>query len=103
MKSTRYEIVGTETPLSGGKGIDSPSSDPRSGQFEMVGTHTHMSRKPIMSPSANPPEGSYEIMGTEVSLSRKAVKGWGDAAKLTMSPAMLEASNNAAERKGRRK
>lgn len=102
-KNTRYEIVGTEQPMNSGKGIDSPSADPKSGSWQDVGTSVSMGRKSIHSPSANPPEGSYDIIGDQAKLSRTAVKGWGDAAKLTMSPVAIDQSNNAAQRKGRRK
>jgi hypothetical protein len=100
--SDRYQIVGTEERL-GKTAIPSPSANPKSGEFQYVGDCEEFSRKPIHSPSANPREGSYQIMGSEIPISRTAVKGWGNAASLTMSPASLDQSNNAAQRKGRRR
>lgn len=100
--ANKWDIIGTEKPLNSGRGIPSPSADPRSGTWQKVGTEQAMSRKIIHSPSANPPQGSYQIMGSEIKLSRTAVKGWGDAAQLTMSPPAVAQSDNAAQKKGRR-
>jgi hypothetical protein len=98
----RWEIIGTEQPL-GRRAVSSPSSDPRGGEWQKVGDEIDFSRRSIHSPSANPPQGTYQIMGQQIPISRTAVKGWGNAASLTMSPTCLDQSNNAAQRKGRRR
>ena len=101
--SKRYEIVGTEEPLRQSPPVASPSSDPRSGQFQMVGTGVRMSKRSIQSPSSNPRGGMTEIVGDQISLSRTPVKGWGNAAHLQMSDRAHEQSKTAAGGAGSRK
>jgi hypothetical protein len=91
----KYQITGDEIKL--GKGPNgTPSSDPRSGQFQLIGDNTSMSKKSIQSPSANPPSGQFQIVGDETRMARTPVKGWGNAANLTMSHRAIEQSKTAA-------
>lgn len=100
-----YQIVGTpEKKVShGNRPVTSPSSNPKSGQFQMVGTQQAIGRTPVHSPSANPPSGQFQIIGTEKPMSRAAVKGWPQPPGTPMSPVAVDASNNAAQRGGKRK
>ena len=102
-KGSRYQIVGTELPISQSPDVPSPSSDPRSGQFQMVGTNVSMGRKSIQSPSSNPRGGTSQIVGDQIPLNRTPVKGWGDAASLVMSRRSHEQSKTAAGGGGRKK
>lgn len=99
----RYEIIGTEEPLRQSPPVGSPSSDPRSGQFQLVGTNLNMSEKSIQSPSSNPRGGETQVIGDEISLSRTPVKGWGNAAHLQMSDRAHEQSKTAAGGAGRKR
>lgn len=98
----RIQVVGTEEKLSQSPAHSSPSSDPRSGQFQMVGTNVPMGHKGITSPSANPRGGMTQVVGTEAMLSRSPVKGWGNAASLTMSDQAHAQSRTAAGEGGRK-
>ena len=102
-KNSRWEILGTETPVSQNPPVASPSSDPRSGQFQMTGDAIRMGRGSVQSPSANPKEGSRDIMGDQTSMSRNPVKGWGNAAHLTMSDRAHQQSKTAAGGGGRKR
>lgn len=102
-KGSRFEIVGTEMPLSQASPVGSPSADPRSGEFQLIGTNTRMSERSIQSPSSNPRGGQTQVVGDEISLSRTPVKGWGNAAHLTMSDRAHEQSKTAAGGAGRKR
>lgn len=94
-KNSRYEIVGTEQPIKQSPPVASPSSDPRSGQFELIGDAVRMVHKSVQSPSADPTSGQFQVVGDSISMSRTAVKGWGNAAYLQMSDRAQEQSRTA--------
>lgn len=93
-KSNRIQVVGTEKPVSQNPPVGSPSSDPRSGKWQLMGTTVPMGRHSVLSPSANPKQGTYQIVGDETSLNRGPVKGWGNAAHLTMSDRVMTQTKN---------
>ena len=92
---TKTTIIGTEKALSQSPAVGSPSANPRSGQFQMVGTAVSMSRNSIQSPSANPKEGTRTLIGDAVKMSRAAVKGWGDAAHMVPSDRAIKMNQTA--------
>lgn len=102
MNGKRWEMVGTEQPLGTGP-EGSPSSNPKSGQFQLMGDNVSMSHTSIQSPSSNPPQGSYQIIGSETPMNRTPVKGWGNAAHLVMSDRAILQSKTAAGGAGKKK
>ena len=102
-KNGRYQLLGDEIPLNSRSPIASPSSDPRSGTFQLQGDKVRMSQKPIQSPSSNPRSGSFEYESTCVPLSRTPQKGWGSAYNLAMSQRAIDQSKNSVVGGGKRK
>lgn len=102
-RSNRYEIIGTEEPLRQSPPVGSPSSDPRSGQFQLMGDGVRMSERSIQSPSSNPRGGMTELVGDTTTMSRTPVKGWGNAAHLEMSDRAHEQSKTSAGGGGRKR
>jgi hypothetical protein len=103
VKSGKFQIVGTEKKVNQRPSFESPSSDPKSGMFQMVGTTQPMSRKSVHSPSSNPRSGQYQIIGDETKMSRKPVEGYGSAYDLEMSRPSLRENDNSSQRGGRKK
>ena len=94
----KFDLVGDSQPMNKGKAQPTPDKlMPRSGMFELVGDVESMNHnKTIQSPSANPPCGQFQIVGDSTPMSRNPLKGWGDAAKLTMSDRAVEQSKTVA-------
>jgi hypothetical protein len=88
-----FQLTGDKMPLRESPAHKTPEGNPgNGGQFQLTGDEIGMSRKTVLSPSSDPPNGQFQIMGSEASLSRKPIKGWGDAASLTMSGRSIEQS-----------
>lgn len=106
-KNGKFQLVGDQTtrvPGSRNDVVPSPSSDPRSGEWQKVGTDMQgkMGRNPIYSPSANPKSGTWQLVGDEQSMSRKPVnEAWGSAYKTPMSAESSASDKNAAHQGGR--
>lgn len=94
----KFDLIGTREGLSENPPVSSPSANPKSGTWQLMGTSVSMSKKEIPSPSSNPKEGIRTLIGDTAPLSRKPIYGMGNADTITMSTASHKENNNAAER-----
>lgn len=89
VRNGQFQLIGDtsqQTLSKRGVGIPSPSADPKSGEWQNIGTQVDMGRNSIPSPSADPKSGEFQKVGDEISMSKSPVNNaWGSAYRTPMS------------------